>query len=125
MKKIQSIVLIIIVLFSCSKEDDVEETLATYTANKSIETGAVIACAATDEQTGEVLAFYYPKEGATNIRYYETLNDLVDSANLSNYSQVLTPNEPVFNGHLGKFTRNISKQKWIIITFELDGEITL
>lgn len=114
------------VFVSCERDlDDDLQTLATYTQGQVIELGAVIACAASDESTDAVLVFFYPEEGATDIRYYETLNNQVDNADFSNYNQVLLQSEPVFNGHLGKFTQNLSNEKWIIITFELDGEIKI
>ena len=123
MKKTQFIFLCVLVLLSCSKDDEMVQTLATYIEDKIIEVGGVIACAASHEDTGEVLTFFYPEKGATNIRYYETLNNQVDEANFSNYTQITLESEPVFNGHLGVFTKNISNEKWVIISFELNGEI--
>ncbi|MCF6223081.1 MAG: hypothetical protein L3J34_05065 [Flavobacteriaceae bacterium] len=56
---------IFIILASCTNMDDINNnSLSTYTLNKTIETGAVIACAASDEVTNDVLVFYYPKAGA-------------------------------------------------------------
>lgn len=128
MKKVGYIIISVFVLISCSKDndnDDVLQTLATYIEGETIEIGAVIACAASDKDSGDILTFYYPEEGATDIRYYETLNNQIDNADFSNYNQILLQIEPVFNGHLGKFTQNLSNEKWIIITFELDGEIKI
>ncbi|GAA4962514.1 hypothetical protein GCM10023315_08400 [Algibacter aquimarinus] len=111
---------------SCSEDnDDVLQTLAVYTQGQTIEMGAVIACAASDKDTGEVLTFYYPELGASNIRFYETVNADVDESNFDNYTKNSLSPEPFFNGHLGKFIQNDLVEKWIIITFELDGEIKI
>lgn len=126
MNKIKYIIICFAVLLSCSEDnDDVLQTLEAYTQDRVFEIGAVIACAASDKNTGDILAFYYPKQGASNIRYYETNTTELDENDFSNYT-INTPNkEPFFNGYLGKFTQNGSIEKWIIITFELDGEIKI
>lgn len=126
MNKIIHIIICFALLLSCSEDnDDVLQTLAVYTQGQTIEMGAVIACAASDKDTGEVLTFYYPELGASNIRFYETVNADVDESNFDNYTKNSLSPEPFFNGHLGKFTQNDLVEKWIIITFELDGEIKI
>lgn len=114
------------VLMSCSEDnDDMLQTLATYIEGNTFETGAVIACAASDKNSGDILTFYYLEEGATDIRYYETNNDQVDSNIFLNYTRVLQNSTPFFNGYLGMFTQSSANEKWIIITFKLDGEIKI
>ena len=127
MNKIKYIIVSISVLMSCSKDNDdrVLNTLESYVFNKSFETGAVIACAASDADTNAVLTFYYPEEGASNIRFYETENAQVDKSDFSNYRQVSLQGEPFFNGYLEKFTQSSSNEKWIIVSFEFDNEIKL
>ncbi|WP_345164864.1 hypothetical protein [Algibacter aquimarinus] len=126
MNKIIHIIICFALLLSCSEDnDDVLQTLAVYTQGQTIEMGAVIACAASDKDTGEVLTFYYPELGASNIRFYETVNADVDESNFDNYTKNSLSPEPFFNGHLGKFIQNDLVEKWIIITFELDGEIKI
>jgi hypothetical protein len=125
MKKVQYILSIVFVLLSCSKEDNVKQTLVDYIVDKPFEKGGVIACAASDENTGNVFVYYYPEEGATNIRYYETLNNQIDSNNFSNYIHISKPREPVFNGYLGKFISSSPNEKWVIVTFELNGRIKI
>ncbi len=126
MQKLQYISFIVMIMLSCTDADDnIEQTLAVYTSGNTIETGAVIACAASDANTGEVLTFYYPEEGASNIRFYETKNIEVDHEDYTNYNQIVISSSPFFNGHLGKFTQESSNEKWVIITFELDGEIKI
>lgn len=120
------ILVFVLILLSCSDSDDnIEQTLAMYASSNTIETGAVIACAASDKETGNVLTFYYPEEGATNIRFYQTENAEMNHEDYSNYIHVFVNSEPFFNGYLGKFTQSSSNEKWVIVTFELDGEIKI
>ncbi|TXG36616.1 hypothetical protein [Seonamhaeicola maritimus] len=115
---------VFVMIWSCTNSDDeVLTSLVSYLQGKSIEQGGVIACAASDKTTGEILTFYYPKAGASNIKYFETENTVVDGDDYSNYTLVSLPNAPVFNGYLGKFTHASSHEKWMIVTFELEGEI--
>jgi len=121
---------------SCSKDDDVQvdntlstymvdNTLSTYILNKTIETEAVIACAGSDLDTNNVLVFYYPETGASNIRLYETVDAEVDNNKFSNYSRIEIEELPFFNGYLEKFIRNSEIEKWIVVTYELNGEIKI
>ncbi|TBN05423.1 hypothetical protein EYD45_03860 [Hyunsoonleella flava] len=126
MGKLKHLLLSFIIMMSCTDTDDaIEQTLELYASSKPIETGAVIACAASDKDTGDVLTFFYPEDGATNIRFYETKNAQQNHEDYTNYKQVFLENEPFFNGHLGKFTQSNSNEKWVIITFELDNEIKI
>ncbi|MEC3906814.1 hypothetical protein VOI54_07270 [Tamlana sp. 2201CG12-4] len=115
------------ILISCSedKDDEVQASLATYIQGRNIEMGAVIACAASDPVSGQVLTFYYPESGATDIRLYQTDQMDLDENNLSHYTQVLIQNMPFFNGYLGKYEQNLNHEKWCIVTFELDDEIKI
>lgn len=126
MKKIGSLIMCVLVFMSCSEDnDDALQTLATYIEGETIEIGAVIACAASDKDSGDILTFYYPEEGVSDIRYYETLNSQVDASVFSNYTRVFLNSEPIFNGYLERFTQKASIEKWIIVTFELDDEIKI
>ena len=126
MNKIKYIVLCFLVMLSCLEDnDDVLQNLSTYTQGRVLESGAVIACAASDEDTGEILTYYYPESTASDIRFYETIHAEVDENDFTNYTRVSINAEPFFNGYLGKFTQSASNEKWIIITFELDGEIKM
>jgi len=127
MNKIKYIIISLLVFTSCSKDNDDKllATLEAYILNKSFEVGAVIACAASDENTNEVLTFYYPEAGATNIRFYETETTQIDENDFSNYLQAQLQSEPFFNGYLGKFTKASASEKWIIVTFELGNEIKI
>ncbi len=121
---------IIILLFvsSCSKSDDdtpIHSTLEQYTSNRTTEMGAVIACAAKEENTNAVLTFFYPEDGASNIQYFETGNAEVDKEDFGNYARLDLSSSPFFNGHLRFFSRNLTEEKWIVVTYELGGEIKI
>lgn len=112
---------------SCTNDDELQldNKLSTYVLNRIIETGAVIACAASDKDTNAVLVFYYPETGASDIRLYETIDAEVGKNEFSNYSEIDTEPIPFFNGYLEKIVRNSTSEKWIIVTFELNGEIKI
>ncbi len=117
---------IFLVLASCTNNDEINDnSLSTYILNNTIEIGAVIACAASDEITNDVLVFYYPEIGASNIRLYETIDTETDKNEFSNYFKTETEPLPFFNGYLGKIIRTTSTEKWVIITFELNNEIKM
>lgn len=120
-------ILVGLITLSCHKDndDEVTNTLESYISQTNYEIGAVIACAASDDVTNNVLTFYYPEAGTTNIRFYETENILVDEMDFSKYRRQFITSEPFFNGHLGKFTQTSSIEKWIIITFEMNEEIKI
>ncbi len=120
-------ILIFAFLASCTNDDELQldNKLSTYVLNRTIVIGEVIACAASDTNTNDVLVFYYPEYGALNIRLYETVDDEVDKNEFSNYVIIETQPIPFFNGYLGKIVRNNTTEKWIIITFELNGEIKI
>lgn len=111
-------------MWSCSDSDDEQLTsLSSYLNTIPFTNGSVIACAASDQNTNAILTFYYPELGATDIRFYETSTVDVNPNDFSNYQQVFIESQPFFNGYLGKFTQQESHEKWIVITFELQGEI--
>jgi len=63
-------------VLSCSNNENVrnDDNLLNYLESKTYETGAVIACAASDENTNDVLVFYYPEDGAIDIKLYESID---------------------------------------------------
>ncbi len=116
----------IVLAWSCHNDQNDEPfTLSVYTEGRSIDLGGVIACAASDENSGDILTFYYPEAGATDIRFYQTETADIDNSDFSNYIRVFLNSAPFFNGYLGKFTQASSHEKWIIVTFELDGEVKI
>ncbi len=127
MKTLKFIIILIIVV-SCSSDNDsvaAINTLGDYVSGRTIESGAVIACAASEGNTNAVLTFLYPEEGATNIQYFETEDETVVNSNFENYKRIGLESNPFFNGYLRFFRTTPSVEKWIVITYELDGEVKL
>ena len=114
---------------SCSNEDSSSLTnntsvLSAYIEGKTIEVGAVIACSANSNDNTEVVeTYFYPEGNATNFKLYETSSSEVDPNMFSNYSLVALSDVPFFNGYLRKFERSSVIEQWLIVTYELDGEI--
>ncbi|WP_452601731.1 hypothetical protein [Pontimicrobium sp. MEBiC06410] len=127
--KVLKLIVILIVIASCSRDDEntaiIINTLEDYVSGKTIETGAVIACAASENNTNAVLTFFYPKEGATNIQYFETEDTNVTNSNFNNYKKISLESSPFFNGYLRFFKTELTTEKWIIVTYELNGEIKI
>jgi len=126
--KLLKYILGLLLLASCSNTDDeVKDTnvLSNYINNRATEAGAVIACSASNELNTAVLTFYYPVEGATNIKFFETENALVDKLDYTKYKTGVIENAPFFNGYLGRFTTENLSEHWIIVTFEFNGEIKI
>lgn len=120
------VILDLLLICSCSSNEPVEiANLASYIEGRTFETGAVIACAASNASTEDVLTFYYPVDGAKNVGLYET-NAVTDNKNdFSKYYRVNISGAPFFNGHLGVYRQVLDIEKWAIVTFELDNDIKI
>ncbi|NAS29997.1 hypothetical protein GTQ40_03345 [Flavobacteriaceae bacterium R38] len=110
-----------------SEENNIpDSSLAALTATNTIEVDNVIACAAgspTDPNT--IIAFVYPREEATDIRFFETESIEVDKNDYTNYEQIEVAEEDFFNGYLKMFKRTSLQEKWVIITFFEDNILHL
>ncbi len=124
MAKIKYVTLLFLIIMSCSKDESISnQNLESYLTTLPYKTGKVIACAASAIDSDDVLVFYYPKPNAKHIKYYETASIHVDKFDFEKYDEIEVTHQPFFNGYLGVYNRISSKEKWIIITFEMDGEI--
>ncbi len=115
-------------LIACSQEDDTNieiNTLATAIEGREGVMGNVIACAASNEDSSVVSIFLYPREGVTNVNFYETAIAEVDDTDFSLYTRGEAPLIDVFNGYLLKYEVSQVAEKWIIVSFEEDGQIHL
>lgn len=121
--------LLALLSLSCSSDDNREEevirTLADLVATYDVEVDNVIACASGSENDNEIIAYVYPRPGATELRYFETADAQVDKNDYSKYVPVALTVQDVFNGFLKKFTRHTSVEKWVIISFRESGKIHL
>ncbi len=114
-------------VFSCSESDTGQSlSLEAYILNSVFETGSVIACAASDnEDNSNVLIFYYPEEGASNIRLYQTSNAEINKDDFINYQKVSAEIQPIFKGYLGQIKQTSLIEKWYIVTYELQQVIKI
>lgn len=128
-KKIHLFLLTVLILcFSCSEDNDITtpRNLQEYIETvSSKELGNVIACAASaDENASLTYIFYYPEEGATDIRYYEADSlTIADENDFSNYRKYIATPEDVFGGKLQRFSRSSSEESWSIVTYILEGKL--
>jgi hypothetical protein len=102
-----------------------EDTLESLLGEREIVLDNVIACAASNENDNLVSVFLYPRNGAVNIQYFETENNLVDKNDFNKYSFVDYSLFDIFNGYLKKFEVDAQAEKWVIVAFEEDGKTHL
>lgn len=119
----------IISLTNCTDNDDEldPDRLSTVVVDRTIEKGGVIACAASSKTNADqVLVFFYPKQGATDFRLYETTETEIDEEDYGQYTIVKdTTITDVFNGYLKRFEREALPEKWVIITYELEEQLRI
>ena len=128
-KKYLVLIAVLVFCISCSEDNDIttprnlQEYIATIANHDNL--GNVIACAANaDGNPSLTYIFYYPEEGATDIRYYEADSlAIADETDFTNYRKQLLTNEEVFGGKLERFSRSDSEENWSIITYILDGQL--
>lgn len=111
---------------SCGTDEDATtvpgiNTLADLVAINDIEIDNVIACASGSEVESEIVAYVFPRPGATELRYFETENATVDKNDYTKYTLINIDPEDLFNGFLMKFTRQTQQEKWVIISFRESG----
>ena len=124
MKQLYFLVLLVIAACSTDKEN-YDGTLQDELAGEELVRGNVIACAASNENDDLVSVFLYPRDGASDLRYYETLNAQADATDFKEYYPLEAPLLDVFNGYLKKFEIATSEEKWVIVSFKEDGKTHL
>ena len=129
--KLKILIFISIVFISCKSDDDISSdvantSLSNYLNGRMFTEDAVIACAASDENASNSLNIYfYPEEGATNFRLYQTGVSNVNSNNFSKYSINNSLDTPLFGGTLRQFEIQASKEQWFIVTYEVNNTIKI
>lgn len=127
----QALIGCLLICVGCSSDNVTGEslttinTLADLVAVNEIEIDNVIACASGSINENEVIAYVYPRPGATDLQYFETETVTVDKNNYANYTRVDIQTEDVFNGYLKKFTKQVDVEKWVIISFRENEKIHL
>ena len=126
-KNFWSTIIVSFILFSCTEDNDVivprnlQEYIET-TSDSSL--GEVIACAAAANGNKNLsYIFYYPEEGATDIRYYEADSLNVDEKDFTKYRRKSLAIQDVFGGKLQRFSRSGSEENWCLVTYMLDDKL--
>jgi hypothetical protein len=114
-----------ILFFSCSEDSDITtprnlEAYVESISNKEL--GEVTAFAASTSESISYI-FYYPEEGATDIRYYEADSLNVDETDFSKYRRKELTITDVFGGKLERFSRSDTEDNWCLVTYMLDGKL--
>ncbi|WP_298766307.1 hypothetical protein [uncultured Polaribacter sp.] len=119
----------IVILSACSQDDDVTvaRNLQEFIdQNANVKEAGVIACAANaNANTNLVHIFYYPEDGATNVRYYELTSPELDKNNFSNYRRQSLNSESVFGGKLARFVRPSAVESWCLVTYFVAGQLRI
>lgn len=128
MKNLLVMFLSCLVFLGCNKNKG--KTLESYIdENSSLERAELIACAAgtPDGFNGDsqcpTSVFFYPIEGATDIRYFEA-EKLKDSLKFKKYFEKDLSQSLVFNGYLRKFNNSeFKKERMGIVTYKTNGKL--
>lgn len=114
----------ILMVYGCSEDSFTALSSLDVALNgETVVKDNVIACAASADKEGFVNVFFYPREGATNFRYFETEDIEVDKNNFEAYIEKAPDVLDVFNGKLKRFSVETSKEKWVIVSFTEAGSI--
>jgi hypothetical protein len=118
---------VFLLFFSCAEDTDitVPRNLQEYiTVNSNRDLDTVIACAASASgSTSLSYIFYYPVDGATDIRYYETETTAVDENDFSNYRRKNLATDAIFGEKLKRFSRSDTQDSWCIVTYLTNGKL--
>jgi hypothetical protein len=127
LKYIVSVFCVFIFFLACSEDNDITtpRDLQEYRdANANRTLNNVIACAANaDANLALTYIFYYPVDGATEIKYFETKNITADKNDFSNYKREILAETAVFGGKLKRFSRPGADESWCIVTYLTDGNL--
>ena len=113
-------------------EPDAELTLQDVVNQRPdlIQSDELIACAAggqadfLDDPAFPTSIFFYPLDGASDFRYFESKTIDIDPNDLSNFTELFLAGEPVFNGKLWRFLRApTTEDSWGRVTFLLNDKI--
>lgn len=126
-------ILVFCSLLSCGVEQEVfldNNILSEYLElNHFRELSGLIACAGGNEAglfndpSEASSVFFYPIEGATDFRYFET-DSLSDPSDFSQYNAKLVDSEPIFNGFLWKFNNSeFAGERYGVVTYKTEGRI--
>ena len=129
--KLNSLLLLLVVCFSaCTK--NYTESLQDDLQNIKRSDEFIIAYAAgmqdgfMGDKNNPMSFFFYPVEGATNFRYYETNDVNIDKTKHSLYFEKEVFSKDVFNGYLKRFPLGKNKNnRWAIMTYLVNDSIRI
>ena len=128
-KQFLFIITLIFSIVSCSEDTDigVARNLQEYIdQTTTVEEKAVVACAANAaSNTSLTYIFYYPEEGASDIRYYELTDSSLDKNEFLNYRRQSLESEAVFGGKLARFSRSGASETWCLVTYVKEGVLRI
>ncbi len=129
---------IFLLLTSCEKNitpfvsEQAEASLSNFILkNAHLElSDELIACAAGgqrvlwEDPVFPISVIFYPVDGATNFRYFETASVGVDPDDFSRYSEKKFADVGIFNGYLRRFLRNpVDRDVWGRVVYETPGKL--
>ena len=131
MKRILPLMLLF-VLASCVQDDspaiifDDSQTLLEDLDGRTFVNHSVIACAGNDRFDTDILnVYFFPEQGASNFKFYETSIPNVDPDDFSNYVQLDVDDIAFLDGTLRVFNRRFSIEQWVIVTYEVEDRILI
>lgn len=128
--KILTFVVLLGTMISCSTDNDnvpleTATTLEASLENREFIIDNVIACAGSNEDPSITSVYVYPREGVTNINYYQTNSLDFDKNDYSAYTIGEGDLIDVFNGFLLKYEIAPIEEQWVIVTFEENGVVNI
>ncbi|WP_350293047.1 hypothetical protein [uncultured Croceitalea sp.] len=120
--------LLLLLFLSCNSDDEpiaLFSSLDATLVDREVVIDNVIACAASNQNSNAVSVFLFPRDGASDINFYETESIDVDKNDYSEYTRNDAGLVAVFNGYLLKYEIVPEIEKWVIVSFEEEGKIHL
>ena len=120
------IILSVFVIYGCSVDKEIfNGTLQAAVEDQEIVLDNVIACAASNRIDGLTSVYLYPREGASNIRYFETRTPDSDKNDFIEYEEFEVSPQDIFNGYLKRIETRVDEGIWVIVSFEEEGMLHL
>lgn len=122
-------VIICLIVNACTSDDNAELVLINDTILSQFlsavvhEEDAVIACAASSEKnTNLVNVYFYPEEGASQFKLYETNESEIEGKDFSRYNFINLETKPLFNGAL-RFFETTSNAAWFTVVYQVEDVV--
>lgn len=124
-------VLFFLTIVSCYSDDNVEiffdeeAKLSELLKNETYIKDAVIACAASNKENNNIVnVYFYPENGATNFRLYESNLNIGNGTDFSHYIFNTAPAKPFFNGALQVF-ETFSNATFFVVVYNVGNTIKI